>query len=163
MGMFVASNGISCTGGCPAGEVPVAGPLGSSECMACPVDTYQNVGDCVTCANTRATCGGSSLAVSRCDVGSTSDVSSCMNCTLIDMVSSASGEECVDASSLLTDSGEEDDEVLSVEGIAGIAIGAGVAAGCVLYLLKKKQSKASMGVGKGKGRNGDEELADARG
>ena len=164
MRMFVGSDGVSWTGSCPAGEVPGAGPPGSSECMVCPVDTYQNVGDCVTCASTRASCGGSSLAVSRCDVGSSSDVSACLNCTLMDLVPSASGTECVEASSLLSDSGEEDDEAVSVGGIAGIVIGVGVAAGCVLYLLKKKPSKkASVGVGKGKGRDGDEELADVRG
>ena len=164
MGMFLGNDGMSCTGNCSAGEVPVAGPPGSSECMACPVDTYQNVGDCVTCASTRATCGGSNLAVSRCDVGSSSDVSTCMNCTLIDMVSSASGEECVEATRLLSDSGEEDDEGVSAGGIAGIAIGVGVAVGGALYLLKKKHSKkAGTRVRKVSGGGGDEELVNARG
>ena len=165
MRMFVGSDGVSWTGSCPAGEVPGAGPPGSSECMVCPVDTYQNVGDCVTCASTRASCGGSSLAVSRCDVGSSSDVSACLNCTLMDLVPSASGTECVEASSLLSDSGEEDDEAVSVGGIAGIAIGAGVAVGGVLYLLKKKKkwNKAHARVWAGSGGLSDEVVVDARG
>ena len=38
MGMFVSGDGMSCTGGCPAGQAVAAGAPGETNCVTCPVD-----------------------------------------------------------------------------------------------------------------------------
>ena len=94
MGMFVAANGVTCAGGCSAGELALAGPPGETTCSPCGTDTYQSGLECVACAHDASTCNGDGIALVACGSGEGSDVSSCTNCTAMGMFVAASGATC---------------------------------------------------------------------
>ena len=133
MSMFVSGDGGSCTGGCNAGEVPVAGAPGEAVCDTCAVDTYENGTECVACAHTAAACNDTELAFVGCPGGGSSDVSACTNCTMLGLPVASNGMMCAHPSNLRSGSGVEDEE-LSGGGIAGVVIGV-VGAVVVAFLV----------------------------
>ena len=94
MGMFVSGDGMSCTGGCPAGQAVVAGAPGETNCMTCPVTFYVTGGVCVECEHTPTTCGDDGFARNPCPVGVTFDSSTCLNCTAMGQIVSVGGNGC---------------------------------------------------------------------
>ena len=95
MGLFVNSEGTECSGMCSPGETVLAGAPGEQNCATCDEGTFSGGGLCSSCTHTAGSCSGNGFAVVVCGAGEGSDVSSCTNCTDMDMFVSEDGSSCI--------------------------------------------------------------------
>ena len=139
-----------------------------AECVACAHDASSCIGDGVavaecgsgeasdvsSCTNCtilgmfvsadRSTCTGNCSAGEVALAGPPGEMM-CANCTSVGLVLSSDGETCEAPVRLLSGGGENDGEGLSGGGIAGVAIGLGVAALLAWFLLKRRPGRKISG------------------